>query len=321
MTTETPVRTFTTIPPEVVPLGVLSGHVTQVTRNRVVLVGAGGVGARIAPLLVKHMVPGDALTIIDHDLVEMKNIRRQHFTRMDVGRAKAEVVAERALAAAPVPGLLIDAVVKEVHDLSQVMAAQECCSPLWQQTPQGMTVQYTPTLLITAVDTLKCRQNFHASFLAGMHNGLDSAWIDCGNRGSGGQALLAGLINYAVQIPNETGWGHRHRVEGSQDVFRYTYVNWDGFKALAPSYLSQVDDPTEESCGLRVDPQTVMANTWAATAAMTIAVPFLECRPLAALGITFSAEFGSSVMAGVLAISHDARQNRGVFTPTRQLLA
>lgn len=62
----------------------------------IVVVGCGGTGAFVAEGLCRLL--GEArvtLALVDHDRVEEHNLRRQAFYQRDLGRFKAEVVAER----------------------------------------------------------------------------------------------------------------------------------------------------------------------------------------------------------------------------------
>jgi adenylyltransferase/sulfurtransferase len=64
--------------------------------NRVLLIGAGGLGAPALRILLDAGVRD--VTVVDPDVVALENLHRQIlFTDADVGRGKAEVVAERCL--------------------------------------------------------------------------------------------------------------------------------------------------------------------------------------------------------------------------------
>lgn len=65
------------------------------TIARVVVVGAGGIGARLVPVLTKLVPPGTRLDVIDPDVVEPRNVLRQPFLASDVGRPKADVMQRR----------------------------------------------------------------------------------------------------------------------------------------------------------------------------------------------------------------------------------
>lgn len=58
------------------------------------VIGAGGIGARVVELLARTVSPR-SIIIIDADLVEARNLDRQLFGADSIGRAKAEIVAER----------------------------------------------------------------------------------------------------------------------------------------------------------------------------------------------------------------------------------
>jgi molybdopterin/thiamine biosynthesis adenylyltransferase len=80
----------------------------RLRRARFVQVGAGNIGSYLAPLLARALGgAGGGLLIIDRDRVEAKNLANQDYRREDVGRPKAEVLAERIRG--QVPGLSVEA--------------------------------------------------------------------------------------------------------------------------------------------------------------------------------------------------------------------
>lgn len=56
------------------------------------LIGCGGVGSWLAPVLVKQLGP-EAVILVDGDTLEQKNLDRQLFELEDIGRNKAEALA------------------------------------------------------------------------------------------------------------------------------------------------------------------------------------------------------------------------------------
>jgi hypothetical protein len=58
------------------------------------LIGCGGGGSHLLPDLVR-LVPSDEIVVIDGDTLEEKNLDRQLFDSKDVGRNKAEALADR----------------------------------------------------------------------------------------------------------------------------------------------------------------------------------------------------------------------------------
>lgn len=65
---------------------------------KIVMLGAGGTGAHIAPHLYRLLYALERpvkFIICDGDKVEPKNLVRQNFTEADLGENKARVIAER----------------------------------------------------------------------------------------------------------------------------------------------------------------------------------------------------------------------------------
>jgi molybdopterin/thiamine biosynthesis adenylyltransferase len=82
-------------------------------RGRSVLIaGAGNIGSPLASFVARCGV--GRLTLVDRDRVETKNLRSQDFVAADVGRFKAEVLAERLRQRAPV--LEVEAVCADLED-------------------------------------------------------------------------------------------------------------------------------------------------------------------------------------------------------------
>lgn len=76
--------------------------------SNVIIVGCGGTGSRLIPMVAQFMKSCPAIldpfiTLIDGDTVEMKNLARQNFIKPDIGRHKSEVLAERYGAAIEIP--------------------------------------------------------------------------------------------------------------------------------------------------------------------------------------------------------------------------
>lgn len=83
---------------------------------KIVMLGAGGTGGHIAPLLYRLLYTLDRpsrFVICDGDIVEEKNLIRQNFSPADLGENKAKVLAERyasvfGMEAAYVPSFVED---------------------------------------------------------------------------------------------------------------------------------------------------------------------------------------------------------------------
>ncbi len=77
----------------------------------VLIAGAGNIGSHLAPLMARAGVR--LLRVVDRDVVEAKNLGNQDFRRQDVGRPKAEVLAERVREMTP--GVTVEAVVGDLE--------------------------------------------------------------------------------------------------------------------------------------------------------------------------------------------------------------
>lgn len=68
--------------------------------TKILIIGCGGTGSRLVPLLAQFVkacpwVHEPEMTLVDDDIVEDKNLLRQNFISTDVGKYKAEVLAQR----------------------------------------------------------------------------------------------------------------------------------------------------------------------------------------------------------------------------------
>ncbi len=66
----------------------------RLRESRVLIVGCGAIGSNVAEPLARAGIGG--ITLVDYDIIELSNLQRQGLvTERDVGRLKAEVLAER----------------------------------------------------------------------------------------------------------------------------------------------------------------------------------------------------------------------------------
>ena len=62
-------------------------------KRNVLIIGAGGIGSFMIPLLDKVNLYD--ITVYDPDIVELKNITYQNFTKIDIEKKKVDAMAER----------------------------------------------------------------------------------------------------------------------------------------------------------------------------------------------------------------------------------
>ena len=242
---------------EVTPAGPEVARITPLNFSRVtvagsvtsvVVVGCGGIGARIIPALVKMLMPGSTVYAVDLDVVDEHNLLRQHFTKADVGIPKAEVMA-RKYSTEAVP------VVPLVGDVAQ--AAPE----LRDNLPSY-------SVLIGAVDNPWAR--YQILRLAHDHHLF---YIDAGNDGIGGQVLLNGHVSINF-------------TDGRRQVPEF-YLQLHGWNEYPHLFDPKVKDEAP-TCGTRIDTQIVTANNMAAAAALNYFGMWLYAWPIMNLGVTFS---------------------------------
>jgi hypothetical protein len=237
-----------------------------------VVVGAGGTGARLAVQLVKLMTPSDVMIIFDGDIVEQRNLLRQHFVPPDVGRNKAEVLAERLSLAAPQGSRII--AIPEMLDYNKHKAV--IGGAFGTTTERG----YRSMVLYGCVDNQKSRlllRRLHMTWNAlGANPGMVNAYIDCGNAMRTGQVVLN----------LHEAWGKV--VNGTGQAYDNCFVSFNGFD-LMPGFLNQKDDEDgAQACAVRLDTQTLAANQWAATIAATMAAWVVDCLPFGVGGMMYS---------------------------------
>lgn len=136
--------------------------------TRILVLGCGGTGAYVVAQLSKLISVIDKkinLIIADGDLVEDKNILRQHFINADIGKNKAEVLAQRYSCAY---GIQIEAHNKYVEQLD-------------------LFYEVSPGIIIGCVDNNKTRRLIHQYY--NMNKSNDLFWIDSGNEERNGQVV------------------------------------------------------------------------------------------------------------------------------------
>lgn len=143
----------------------------------IALVGCGGTGSHIAQTLARLAAhcrdtngPSLQLVFVDGDTVEHKNVGRQLFSALDVGKNKAQVLAARFGA---VFGMNIVAFPHMLNDSTRIANPS----------------QYG--ILIGAVDSAHGRRAI-ARQLGSYHW---KSWIDCGNHESSGQVVCGNTLS------------------------------------------------------------------------------------------------------------------------------
>ena len=236
---------------------------------QVIVVGAGGTGARVVPPLMQMLRPGDSVAILDHDIVEDRNLLRQHFTSRDIGQPKALVLGERYRR----EGINSLAFQQQMSEANVGDLAAQVATSIREQLGGG--ARPVSTVILGCVDNAAARRAMNAAYLvhAGRWGTNHLAWIDVGNEMRAGQVLLS-LRGWPVKVSGPTGPGFDVPVS----------VNMEGLRMAMPQLLR--DEPAaaaQEGCAVRLDLQTVQVNHMAAAAVINtlswllLGIPFTSC--------------------------------------------
>lgn len=229
--------------------------------NEIYVVGCGGTGAYIVShltRLISTIENKPNLTLVDNDLVELKNLKRQHFISNDIGKNKALALAERYSNAF---GIEINVIQNEIKDGKQLQDA-------------GRNV-----LLIGCVDNNASRKVFYDWFIKKAYN--TKFWIDCGNEERSGQVICG--VNNSRNL--------------TYNLPRLGSETWDGIVDLPccaevyPEILnSDSQFNSDLSCADRAisAPQNMQTNVTAATIALNYIQKIILGQPLTSFGVEFS---------------------------------
>ena len=226
---------------------------------QILMLGAGGTGGHIAPHLYRllHALDRPVKVIIaDGDIVEEKNLVRQNFIASDLGRNKAQVLAERYASAFGMEVHYIPAFVENEEELTAlVRPGKYPVGPYSYRQTKGLSI------LIGAVDNNRSRQLCHRVF----QKSDDLIYIDSGNGEYTGQ-VVCGIRRKGRTYYKPVG-----------DIYPDILENTDKF-------------PTELSCAEASlsAPQSIVANIMAATAVVSYVYNILVLGSIEVKSVTFS---------------------------------
>ena len=218
---------------------------------KIVMLGAGGTGGYIAPHLYRLLYTLDRtvkIIIADGDIVEQKNLVRQNFIRGDIGKNKAQVLAERYACAFGMEILYVPEFIENEDKLANLISSHH-----------GSKDEIT--ILIGAVDNNKSRQLCHKIF----EQSKDLIYIDSGNGEYTGQVVCG--------IRSE---GHTY-YKPIGDLYPDVLEDTDKF----PTELSCAEAAVSA-------PQSIVANITAATAVVSYLYNILVLGNIEVSSTTFS---------------------------------
>ena len=228
---------------------------------KIIMLGAGGTGGHIAPHLYRllHTLGRRTQVIIcDGDIVEEKNLVRQNFISADLGRNKAQVLAERYASAF---GLEVSYIPEFIEDEQQLAALVKPeiyrASPYSQPSIEGLSI------LIGCVDNNRSRRLCHHVFKAAKN----LVYIDSGNGEYTGQ-VVCGIRRGGKTFYKPVG-----------DIYPDVLLETDKF-------------PTQLSCAEAAvsAPQSIVANIMAGTAVVSYLYNIFVLGNVETRSVTFSSK-------------------------------
>jgi PRTRC genetic system ThiF family protein len=232
-----------------------------------IVIGAGGTGGYLIPYLCRMIAAVNdtqhSVTIVDGDIVEEKNCKRQNFILADIGENKAKIMATRYGTAFGVNMMYVDKYLETDEELMAICNSNPG----------------TP-VIIGCVDNNKTRQVIHTWFKNQCYNQI---WIDSGNEEWFGQVVL--------------GYNSISRIKtGSNEPYPFYCP------PVTERYPEIMEDTTakfnsELSCAERSisAPQSIMANVMAATCIMNIINSMITSDAgLRYTEVMFNAKYGTA---------------------------
>lgn len=152
----------------------------------IVIVGCGGTGSHYIKelgrlLYGKHGTSKDIrIILIDGDLVEEKNLVRQAFLPQDIGRNKAQVMAEILSQAYGVEAGFYDRYIDSPIDFKELVRDDAV------------------VLLVGCVDNHQCRQSMHRFYM----ERENCIYMDSANEFSAGEVVIGSRIGHVEMYPD-----------------------------------------------------------------------------------------------------------------------
>lgn len=154
--------------------------------NKFLIIGCGGTGSRLVPLVAQFIkacnwILDPEITLVDDDIVEPKNLTRQNFVSSDVGKNKAEVLANRYGRAY---GVSIKAVRSRVDKDFNI---------------EEITGYGNNSIIIMCVDSPDSRRDILERLIGGMRPTSSSLLIDSGNENDYGQVVISHFRKHTTE--------------------------------------------------------------------------------------------------------------------------
>lgn len=261
-----------------------SFHV-QSKPGQIIVIGCGGTGGYVIPDLfraIRFAYPDDydraAITLIDGDLVENKNIQRQNFIEKDLGKYKSEVLAKRYGQAFGLEVAYITSYLETPDALAQLV-----------NDPSRAERSHS-SLIISCVDSLAARKLIFdtlSNISWPYSTSYPHYWIDSGNEDVFGQVILSSSTNC---MPKE------RRLEQLQITRSLNSIHLPSIAEIFPHILEVKGSARPQvNCAVQAEehPQNILINRVAATVVLSYVYKIIYQLPITAFMTTFDVNKGS----------------------------
>lgn len=235
--------------------------------------GCGGTGSRFVPLLAQFIktlnyIMDPQILLFDFDVVENKNLLRQNFIASDVGKNKAEVLAQRYSKAY---GIDIRAF---KDDITKLMS--DGTYPAWTNTVYGKSA-----LVFLCVDSVEARKKLMKSLdLHRNFGGMKVLVFDSGNENDFGQVQLSGSLFGSMKSSVIEALPDKVFVDGSLPFF-----------PANPFYFEEMEPPAETRSCADLD-QTMAINSLVANVMFSTVQNLLFAKPISYHRVNISLQHG-----------------------------
>lgn len=253
--------------------------------TKIMIIGCGGTGSRLVPLLAQFVktcawVPDPEMILIDDDIVEEKNLFRQNFIAPDVGRPKAEVLANRYARAF---NMNIDSMQMRIEGYQTFRSKTEVSNSKEAALVEVFNRYRNNSIVVLCVDSPQARRDILEVLLA-FNVG---AWgttllIDSGNENDFGQVSVSTMSVpsynsscYIKDLPNA--------IPGDIEI---TGIPMD------TSYFTEMQATSTPSCA-DLD-QTMAINTMMAVSMFGIIQNFYYAKPILFHRVNISLQHGNT---------------------------
>lgn len=272
--------------------------------QNIFVIGGGGTGSRLMPMLVQFIrsitrgqtalgwLENPTIWVVDDDVVETKNLLRQNFIQNDVGKPKAQVLAERygrAYGVDVIPLVMRVDNNNSLHNaVNETLQAKGQLNHSNREGGRNSVTVMKNAIVISCVDSSAARRAILNTFVVESQGaGVGPLFIDAGNEDSFGQV---NFFNAAILYHREMydGLSESHKLP----KFIGSTVDIDALPMDVQYYRDLVDTESTASCADLN--QTLAINAMMATTIMGVVQNYYYRKPFTYNCVRLSLDGGNA---------------------------